>query len=56
MNSMSLFDALRIAEATAEGLAIDAEELTILKTKGTEALRVIANVKSVFGLDARVRK
>src|SRR5437867_691113 len=32
----SLFDALRIAEATAKSLAVDAEEFRILKTKSAE--------------------
>ena len=49
-----LFDALRIAEGTPEALSTDAEELKILRTKSAETLKVIAKIKAVFGLDAKV--
>jgi hypothetical protein len=53
---ISLFDALRIAQATPRTLAMDLEELEILLKKDDEMLQAIAKVKSVFGLKAKVRK
>jgi len=35
-------------------LSTDAEELKILRTKSAETLKVIAKIKAVFGLDAKV--
>jgi len=32
----------------------NAEELKILRTKSAETLKVIAKIKAVFGLDAKV--
>jgi hypothetical protein len=53
---MSLFDALRIAEATPDSLAVDSEELRILRTKTSQTLKAIACVKNAFGIAARVRQ
>jgi hypothetical protein len=53
---MSLFDAIRIAEATPESLAIDSDELRILRTKTPKTLKTIACVKDAFGITARVRQ
>ena len=53
---MSLFDAIRIAEATPESLAADADELRILRVKPLKTLQAIAFVKEVFGLNARVER
>jgi hypothetical protein len=53
---ISLFDAIRIAQATPETLAVDAAELKILKTKTAEILKAIACVKEVFGFAARVKQ
>jgi hypothetical protein len=53
---MSLFDAIRIAEAIPEGLAADSDELRILKTKTTKTLKAVACAKEVFGFAARVKQ
>lgn len=53
---MSLFDAIRIAEATPESLAADSDELRILKAKTAKTLKAVACVKEVFGFGARVKQ
>lgn len=37
-----------------QDVAIDLKELAILRTKSPKALRAIAEIKAVFGKDARV--
>jgi hypothetical protein len=54
-HEISLFDAIRLAEASSKSLANDANELAILKTKSARTLKAIAVVKEVFGLAAKVR-
>lgn len=53
---MSLFDAIRLAEATPESLAADSDELRIIKTKTAKTLKAVAYVKEVFGFAARVKR
>ena len=51
-DQVSLFDAG--TDAIPEQLAVDPEELAVLKTKDPEALRMIMMIKGAFGQDARV--